>query len=674
MNKSKKRIITIEDLARIVLPADPRVSPDGSRVLFTRKHAGEQNATVSNLWIVPTDGSALARPFTSGGKDGNGRWSPDGSRIAFVSDREKGHPQVFVISTEGGEALPLTEFPEGTIGGLAWSPDGRWLAVRFRGVEPDRTKASREHREEHGLTTPPRVIDDIFYRLDGDGYFGGQRYGLYLVDAETGEHRLIFDRDRCGFFEFDWSPDSKELVVSANTHERAIEEVWRSELYRVTLRGRVKKIAGLPPGEKAAPKWSPTGEWIAYAQWEGRETWGARNGHVCVVRPDGSERRDLTANEDYCPGAATLSDTAEVSFGATFVWRPGGETLLVQIGANGEQHVAEIAIDGQSRYRFLTRGRRVFALGNVTADGVVALLDADPTRPADVAVGKLGAVGKPLKTKRLTSLNADLIAELELSEPEPHWVESTDGVRVHTWVLRPPASVKVPKRAPCIVEVHGGPHTQYGETFFHEFQLLAAAGYVVVYSNPRGSKGYGEEHTLAIRGRWGVKDWDDVRAVTDFAASLPDVDPKRIGIMGGSYGGYMTNWAIGHTDRYRAAITDRCVSNFLSMAGSSDFPLIPGGEYWDASPWEKSEVLWEQSPIAHFANVSTPTLVIHSEGDLRCNVEQGEQVFVALKRLGIPTRFVRYPHETSHGLSRGGPMDLRQHRLREILRWWSEWL
>ena len=224
-----------------------------------------------------------------------------------------------------------------------------------------------------------------------------------------------------------------------------------------------------------------------------------------------------------------------------------------------------------------------------------------------------------------------------------------------------------------MLQVHGGPHALYGTTFFHEFQVLAAAGHVVVFSNPRGSKGYGEEHCTAIQGKWGAADWTDVQAVASFMEQHPAIDPQRIGIMGGSYGGYMTNWAITHTDRFAAAITDRCVANLVSMAGSSDYPLVPG-EYWPGNPWDDNQEIWQQSPIRAIRNVTTPTLVIHSEGDLRCNVEQGEQVFAALKMLGVPTRFVRYPRETSHGMSRCGPSDLRIHRLGEILAWWSKHL
>ncbi|MDG2292115.1 MAG: prolyl oligopeptidase family serine peptidase, partial [Phycisphaerales bacterium] len=229
------------------------------------------------------------------------------------------------------------------------------------------------------------------------------------------------------------------------------------------------------------------------------------------------------------------------------------------------------------------------------------------------------------------------------------------------------------KSYPAVLEIHGGPHAQYGEAFFHEFQVLANAGYIVVYSNPRGSKGYGQEHTAAIHGSWGGKDWEDIRAVTDSMLANPSINSKRMGVMGGSYGGYMTLWAIGHTNDFAGAITDRCVSNLVSMGGNSDFVDVPD-QYFPGAFWDCPDETWHSSPIRTMGNVETPTLIIHSEGDLRCNVEQADQVFAALQVRKIPCAFVRYPRETSHGMSRNGPPDMRLHRLHQILDWWKTYL
>jgi dipeptidyl aminopeptidase/acylaminoacyl peptidase len=301
---------------------------------------------------------------------------------------------------------------------------------------------------------------------------------------------------------------------------------------------------------------------------------------------------------------------------------------------------------------------------------------ATAERPGEVAVLEVGREAEP---RLLTGLNDAFFKEVETSRPTDFWVTAEDGWKTHAWLMLPPKHARRTARRgrlPAVLEIHGGPHAAYGWAFFHEFQCLAAQGYAVVYGNPRGSKGYGEAHAQAITGRWGDRDWADVSALVGWTRGRRDLDPRRLGVMGGSYGGYMTNWAVGHTRAFKAAVTDRCVSNMVSMTGTSDYPFGVGS-YWPGSPWGSLEdiaPLWKSSPIAHFDGVKTPMLVIHSEGDLRCNIEQAEQVFTALQVRGVESRFVRYPATTSHGLSRGGPPDLRVHRLGEILRWWRRHL
>lgn len=669
---SKQRLITPEDLLRFVYVSDPSIAPDGSQILFTRKHYGDKYKEITNLWIVPTSGGE-PRQFTSGEKDGHGRWSPDGSRIAFISGREKHHPNIFVLSAAGGEATQLTHFPEGKIGSFKWSPDGSQLAVLFRETEPEWTSTAKKAREDDGRSIPPRVIDEVYYRLDGDGYFGANRYALYVVDAKSGEHRKVFDRDTTNHITYSWSPDSAELVLSANTTPDGVLHSWKVDLFRVNAKsGKARKLTDVPAGVKSSVAWSPDGEWIAFAGRDGKETWGARNTHLHVHNLRTGENRNLTSETDYCLVAATLSDSAEVVFEANIKWAPDSKRVLAGFGWHGETHVASIPIDGGKPF-FHTHGRKTVGFGNVSEDGRhFAAIVADPLKLPEVHVGRFSDSSKPAVLTPLTSFNQALLGELSLAEPTAHWIDNGHGGRVQTWVLKHP-SLKRGKKYPAVLQIHGGPHSQYGESFFHEFQVLAAAGYIVVYSNPRGSKGYGEQHCDAIRGKWGAADWEDIQAVTAFMKKLPDVNHRRMGVMGGSYGGYMTNWVIGHTRDFAAAITDRCVSNLVSMVGSSDLPLVPG-EYWDGNSWDNTEDIWEQSPLKHLGNATAPTLVIHSDGDLRCNVEQGEQVFTALKLRGIPTRFVRYPSTTSHGLSRSGPPDLRIHRLNQILDWWKKYL
>ncbi len=671
-----RRPITSDDLTRFISVSDPQVSPEGHRVLLCRGHVDDRNQVVSNLWITEVEGNQDARQFTSGDRDSHGRWSPDGRSVAFTSARDKRQPQIYLLESDAGEARPLSGFPEGTIGDWAWSPDGSTLAVSFRETDPDRTEAAETLREDSGSSTPPWEIEDLFYRLDGDGYFGSARFRLYLLDVRTGQDRLLFARGCAPSFSFDWSPDSGELLIATNVSREPLLTPWKDALFRVDAEtGRVSRITGLPDGWKSAARYSPDGKRVLFAGREGRETWGVRNTHLFSCQLDGSDLKNLTGHTDFCLSATVISDTSEAAFGVHYEFTADGRHVLMGFGWHGASVVATVPVAG-GQVRLLSSGPASTVMGNLTADGrLMAVCTSDAVTLPEAAVAEIrgGQKLKEFSTRTLTRFNQPLLEQLELSAPLEKWITAEDGTRVHTWVMKPPGRSRGSRRRPGVLQVHGGPHALYGTTFFHEFQVLAAAGHVVVFSNPRGSKGYGEDHCTAIQGRWGEADWVDVQAVAGFMEQHPDIDPRRIGIAGGSYGGYMTNWAITHSDRFAAAITDRCVANLVSMAGSSDYPLVPG-EYWPGNPWDDNQEIWRQSPIRSIRNVSTPTLVIHSEGDLRCNVEQGEQVFAALKMLGVPTRFVRYPRETSHGMSRCGPPDLRIHRLGEILNWWKKHL
>ena len=663
-----KRAIKPDDLTKLHFVSDPQMSPDGGRILFAKKHCAEKNKYETNLYTVDLDGKV--QQWTQGGSDGHGRWSPDGSRIAFVSGREKPKPQIFTIGTGGGEARALTSFPEGSIGEFKWSPDGKWIACSFREQHPDWTEEAKKKREEAGLSTPAREIDDIFYRLDGDGYYLGQRYALYLVDAKTGEHKALYSQDPTGFFVFDWSPDSKEIAISHTANRQPMFEPQNDQIWRVTLDGQAWQLEGLPKGPKAQLAWSPDGKHIAYlGHADDTDPWGVRNYRLWIVPAKGGRPVCLTEKDDYCLGAGTLSDTKES--GEALLWSPDSRALYVTVGWHGEGQMGYVELDKPGSVQLLTKGHHFVALGNLSADGEkFGCIYGDATHPMEAAVYDLSKDKDA--PRKLTHFNDAFLKEVKVVEPEEIWLDSTDGVKIQAWAMKP-ANYLAPRRYPAVLEIHGGPHAQYGWLFFHEFQVLAAEGYAVVYSNPRGSKGYGEEHTAAIRGDWGNKDWQDIETVIRWMQHQPHIHPGQMGVMGGSYGGYMTNWVIGHTNDFKGAITDRCVSNLVSFGGNSDFA---GREdaYWKGVFFGDIENLWRCSPIAYFKNVKTPTLIIHSEGDLRCNIEQSEQVFVALKHQNVDCRFVRYPQSTSHGMSRTGPPDMRLHRLGEILKWWEKYL
>lgn len=664
-----KRSVTADDLLKLTYVGDPQISPDGHQILFSRKTINDRNAYVTQLWSVDLDGNTKAWTQGEAGA-GHGRWSHDGKQIAFISGREGKKPQIFLIPTGGGEARKLTDLPEGSIGEFRWSPDGKWIAFTFRETDPNWTEAARKERETKHLSTPPRVISTEWYRLDGDGYFLDQRHAIYLVDTATGEHRKLYDGDRLGWYSFDWSPDSRELAIIHSVAARPMFDAANDGIFRVDLDGVVWRLEGIAGGSKEGVRWSPDGKWLAYLGNTADEGWGVLNNKLYVVAADGNGGRCLTDDDDYCLSVSAISDTREVSSDGVIEWSPDSQAIYVSVGWHGEVQLGYVPLD-KGGVELLTQGHHALQIGNLSRDGErVGCIFGTATKPNEVAVYELSA--HPEAPRVLSTFNRAWLEEVKLSEPEELWLETPDGTQVHAWVMMP-VDYLAPRRYPAVLEVHGGPHTQYGWTFFHEFQMLAAEGYVVVYSNPRGSKGYGEGHTMAIKGDWGNKDWQDIETVMRWMQHQPYIHPGQMGIMGGSYGGYMTNWAIGHTTAFAAAITDRCVSNLVSFAGNHDF-IQTEDRYWAGVFFDNVETLWKNSPIASFRNVKTPTLIIHSEGDLRCNIEQSEQVHAALWHQGVECRFVRYPTNTSHGMSRSGPPDLRLHRLGEITAWWSRHL
>ncbi|MFZ2960059.1 MAG: S9 family peptidase [Candidatus Ozemobacteraceae bacterium] len=680
----EKRPITPEDLLEYQLVGEPRISPDGSQVLFTKRHADEKKRMISNLWIIRIEeprksetelpqGSVEPRQITFCGKARQGRFSPDGRRIAFVSGRDKPFQQVFLLDLEnGGEARPLSKFPEGEIGRIAFSPDGRTLALTFREQDHEWTEKAKKAREESGASEPPRVVEDFFYRLDGDGVFNRQRFHLYLIDIVTGTTDRIFDTAPLGIDGFTWSPDSTTLAFTANLDSEPLLHPWMDRLYRLDV--RKKELTLLPnqeDGTRTSAVWSPDGRYIAFAGRMGFEVgWEAKNMHLFAYDLAKKSTIDLSGSTDVCVESVTVADVNDVSFIPNPIWTIDSKQVITAIGKFGESHLVAFGLQG-SEPEFLTEGRRIVKVGSFSDDGKhAAIALGSAIRIDEIYLAE--RQGKRFSLRQLTHFNDALFDRLLVVEPEPHWIEAEDGHRVQVWSMLPNNAASG-KTVPAVLEIHGGPHAQYGYGFFHEFQILTAAGYAVFFGNPRGSKGYGEDHCAVISGDWGNRDWADVQAITAFMRRQPFVNGKRLGVTGGSYGGYMTNWVIGHTTEFAAAITDRCVSNMISMFGNSDLPVLPD-TYWTGCAWDRPESLWNQSPLKYFGNVRTPTLIIHSEGDLRCNVEQADQVFTALKILGVPTKLVRYPLSTSHGMSRGGPPDLKLHRLRQILDWLKTYL
>jgi len=667
---TKKRPITAEDLYRINLISEPRISPDGRHVIYRQQRVDRKTEKkYANLWLIPADAGAPLQ-FTHGDQnDSLPRWSPDGKQIAFLSNRaDKDKPaQIYIIPLGGGEARKLTDI-EGEIGELSWSPDGRKLICTIRKTDPEAQERARDE-EKKKLGVVSRHYNRLFYKLDGYGYLPQERTHIWLVDARTGKARQLTDHPVWDETSPTFSPDGISIVfLSKRVDDPDMDDT--ADLYLMPVAGGEMRKLKAPEGGKWFPTFSPDGKWLAYFGVEGKGyAYSYKNIGLWIVPLSGSKpAKNLTGNYDIHTAPDVINDCGSPEWMRP-VWSQDGQRLYFQAAIQGSALLKSIATDGTDLRDVVGEGGTVGAFSLDKTQTRVAYFYGQMNDTGQIYLRDLTNGGR---TRHLTRLNRDLFNGLDLGSVEEVWFKGSDGNELQGWILFPPG-FNPRKKYPSIMEIHGGPITQYGKFFMHEFYYLASKGYVVYFCNPRGGRGYGEEHTKAIWGAWGGADYADLMAWADFMANKPYIDTKRMGVTGGSYGGYMTVWIIGHTDRFKAAVTQRCVSNFISEWGSSDLNWTFEHEVQAEPPFKDFKKWWEMSPIAYIGNAKTPTLVIHSEGDLRCPIEQGEQVFVALKRLGVESEFVRFPDEF-HGLSRTGRTDRRIVRLNHIVRWFDTYL
>jgi len=668
MAAKKLRAITAEDLYRFNTISEPRISPDGQNVVYTVQRVDQKTEKkYTNLWVVDTV-NGESRQFTIGDQhDSSGRWSPDGKQIAFLSDRaDKDKPaQVYLIQFSGGEARRLTGI-QGEVSQLKWSPDGKQILCSVRKKDPEALERDKDGQKKK-LGVVSRHYDRVFFKLDGYGYLPHELSHIWVVDVRTGRAKQLTDDKIYNEFNATWSPDGKQIAFVSNRSEDPDLFPDRVDLFVMPSKGGEFRKLETPVGFKYLPSFSPDGKWIAYIGSEG-EGVSYKNAGVWIVPADGSKAAvNLTEKYDLHVDSSTINDIGSPETMSP-TWSADGKRLYFNCMLHGSSKLSSIATSGKDLRDEIGEGGVVGSFSFDHAHKRLAYFYGQMHDPAQIFVKSMDKD----KMKQLTRLNRRLLDGVDLGQYEEVWFKGPDHNDLQGWILKPPGFDPA-KKYPSIMEIHGGPLTQYGKFFMHEFYYLAAHGYVVYFTNPRGGRGYGEEHAKGIYRDWGRADYADLMAWADYVEKLPYIDPQRMGVTGGSYGGYMTVWIIGHTHRFKAAVSQRCVSNFVSLWGSSDFNWAFQTELDDKPPFEDLQNYWEHSPIAYIGNARTPTLIIHSEGDLRCPIEQSEQVYVALKKQGVASEMVRFPDEF-HGLSRTGRTDRRIVRLNHIVRWFDKYL
>ncbi|KPK64297.1 hypothetical protein AMJ83_03500 [candidate division WOR_3 bacterium SM23_42] len=646
----RRKYVGIDDLYKIQFLREIALSPDGGKVAYTVEWMDKKkNKYFSNLYVVAEDGKI--RHYIRGNKDiKNPKWAPNGKLISFVST-EKEKQNLWAIPADGGEAYVVTD-AKGFFGDYSWTPDSKYVVCEFTEKKDDKERIPEKDK-------PPlyRHIKNMWYKLDGRGFLPEEKQHIWKVNVRSGKMtQLTFGKN--GDNSPSVSPDGKFVVFSSNRSENFEERFTYIDIYIINIKsGRERKIK-TPAGPKGSPAFSPDGKYVVYLGRLYPEQWvGWRNVYLWMVPSRGGKVINMTKSFDRTFEALTIDDLGHYARTRP-LFSADGKHIYNITADGGDKSLYRITIQKRKVSKVLGTNERIYAFDH---DGrnTFALAISNALDPGNLFLFKDGV------RKQLTYLNKHYLKTYRLARPEELKWKGYGRDEIQGWLLKPP-NFNRRKKYPLIVQIHGGPHAAYGNSLFHEFQFLAANGYLVFYSNPHGSDGYGEKFARALHNQWGIPDTKDILKGISLISKRRYVDRKRMGVMGGSYGGFMTNWIIGHTDIFKVAVTMRSVVNMLSFF-SSDFGFGLPKEF-TGNWWEKRnfEFYWNMSPLKYVKRIKTPLLIIHSEQDHRCPVDQAEELYVALKLLKRDVEMVRFPGEP-HGLSRHGSPRRREKRLEFIL-------
>jgi dipeptidyl aminopeptidase/acylaminoacyl peptidase len=653
------RGITPEDYFSFEFISDPQIAPDGKLVAYVvTKVDRAQNRRNSAIWMAATDGSRAPWQFTTAPQSSTSpRWSPDGKALAFLSSRPESTPapapaagatpagtaepprtQVYLLSMNGGEAKRLTNLKNG-VSVFRWSPDGTRLVVVSR-IGPSDGRADNKDRSD------VRHYKNTSYKFNDTGWFDDRRTHLWVVDVKSASAKQITEGDDWNDSDPQWSPDGTRLAFVSNRTGKEYEENRNTDVWVINASGgKLTKISDHDESDNQ-PRWSPDGKWIAFTG----EVHERDHPKIWLAPSAGAAPSTLAATGlDLIPGGLE--------------WSADGKSIYFESGVKGEYQLFRVDVAAKSISQVTSGARAVRNVDlNFTAGRMVYLFN-DFKNLDDLYLADLNGRNE----RRLTNLNESLWKQLRLADVERFTYKSADDWDIDGFLVKP-IGWQAGKKYPLILSIHGGPAGQYGVDWYQEFQVYAAKGYAVLFTNPRGSTGYGQRFERGITGEWGGKDYVDIINGLDAALKQNHwIDADRMGVTGGSYGGYMTNWIVGHTDRFKAAVTLRSVSNFISDDGTRDGAYGHSPDF-GGDIFQKMDVYWERSPLKYAKNVKTPTLILHSDNDYRVPIEQGEQWFRALKHFGVTTEVVFFPRE-NHNLTRTG----EPKHLVESMNWQLYW-
>ncbi len=694
----KRTPITPEDLYQVRMPTYCEVSPDGQRLLTVVSQQKEKTLkTESHLWATDLGAEDPAEspsyPYTGGDKnETRPKWSPDGSRIAFISSRS-GKSELWTIPAGGGEASQLTKL-EGSISDFDWHPNGKRLVVALQKTgEEEKAHAELKENNKPGADSERvRHYKRLTYKIDGAGFLPHPRAHLWLVDAGTGKGKALTEDDLYEESEPRFSPDGRTIYFVSNRQPDPDQDVLRADVWCIPTRGgeieKVRTFAG--PSNNIAI--SPDGQWIAFiGRPDPHVAWNQHQSRLYLVPSSGGRPVLLSGVLDRDLTNASIGDVFGNIGDPRLTWSPDSEWIYFVVSTEGDTQLWRVSRKKKQPEPVLSdpgvildfsidfEGRWIhYSWCDLHTPGeILSSRLPDPkvrtAKPLSKREYRTPRVATPTRPTVRSKLNSEWIGERHVSLPEEIWFEGRGNHPLQGWVLYPPG-LRKNRKYPALLYIHGGPGAQYGHAFFHEFQALAAQGYVVFYSNPRGGQGYTQRHLNSIVGRWGTYDYEDLMKFTDVVLRRKRfIDRKRVGVAGGSYGGFMTNWIIGHTQRFACAVTQRCISNWMSFIGASDFGQEWRREFDFIDPWKNPMYYLKRSPLYYVDNMRTPTLIEHQEEDHRCPIDQAEQLWSALKVKGVPCEFIRYPAEP-HGMSRTGRPDRRIDRIKRIVGWLDRWL